>query len=345
MSRPNKIWFRKDVGWWMVTVAGKRIRLAQGRANRNLAQQKFHELAVGVAQAPEAITARVADILEAFLAWTKIHLSDETNRNYVWFGQSFAEHCGFMGVAELKPIHVTRWVDQRKWLQTTERNARRSIYRAFTWACQEGILLRNPLQGMKCPRAKVRDRVMSDAEYRTLLKNSDHDFKLLLFALKETGCRPKEARTLTWEQVQDDRWVLKQHKTAHKVHKPRVIYLSAPMRKLMPVLRSRSTGVNVFLNSRGQAWTRNAVRLRMHRLKRKLSLAPDLCSYMLRHAFGTNAILNGVDVATVAELMGHTSLEMVSKVYLHLADQHSHLTAAVEKATRSRVLSRPAPVA
>ena len=27
-ARPNKIWFRKDVGWWMVTFNGKRIRLA-----------------------------------------------------------------------------------------------------------------------------------------------------------------------------------------------------------------------------------------------------------------------------------------------------------------------------
>jgi site-specific recombinase XerD len=66
-------------------------------------------------------------------------------------------------------------------------------------------------------------------------------------------------------------------------------------------------------------------------------------SSLLRHAFGTNAILNGVDVATVAELMGHTSLEIVSRVYLHLADQHSHLTAAAEKATRTVVLSRPVP--
>ena len=37
-----------------------------------------------------------------------------------------------------------------------------------------------------------------------------------------------------------------------------------------------------------------------------------------------------------AELMGHTSLEMVSRVYLHLADQRSHLSEAVEKATRVR---------
>jgi hypothetical protein len=43
MARPNKIWFRKDVGWWMVTIDGRKLRLAQGRQNRKLAEQKFHE--------------------------------------------------------------------------------------------------------------------------------------------------------------------------------------------------------------------------------------------------------------------------------------------------------------
>jgi integrase len=344
MSRPNKIWFRKDVGWWMVTLAGEKIRLAQGKESRKAAEQKFHELMASRSQAPESPNARVADVIEAFLAWTKVHRSSETNRNYISYGQGFSEHSGYMQTSELKPIHVTRWVDENGWTQTTERNARRSIYRAFSWACEEGILTRNPLQGMKCPRAKARGRFMSDSEYRTLLKHSDLDFKTLLFALKETGCRPKEARVLRWEQVRDDRWVLEEHKTAYKVEKPRVIYLTTPMRKMMNVLRRRSTGSQVFLNSRKKPWTCNAVRLRIARLKTKLNLPDDLCAYMLRHAFGTNAILNGVDVATVAELMGHTSLEMVSRVYLHLADQHTHLNAAVDKATRPHALATPSPV-
>ena len=48
--------------------------------------------------------------------------------------------------------------------------------------------------------------------------------------------------------------------------------------------------------------------------------------------------------SVVAELMGHSSLEMVSKVYVHLADQHVHLKQAVEKispATPARASSGP----
>ena len=332
MGRANKIWYRKDVGWWMVTMGGEKIRLLRGRENKKLAEQKFHELAAVRIQAPEAPSARVADVIEAFLTWAKMHLSDETLRNYEWYGQAFSEAYGYLLVNELRPIHVTRWVDGHGWGPTTEYNARRSVRRAFSWACDQGILIANPLRAMKCPKGKTRERVLTDDEYRILLKNSRRDFKILLFALKETGCRPKEARLLTWDQVREDRWILTKHKTVHKTGKPRIIYLTKPMQKLMQLLRKESTSDYVFLNSRGEPWTVNAVRLRIKRIKDKTDLPADVCSYLLRHSFGTNAILNGVDVATVAELMGHSNLDMISKVYCHLAGEHKHLHEAVEKA-------------
>ena len=98
---------------------------------------------------------------------------------------------------------------------------------------------------------------------------------------------------------------------------------------------------HVFLNTEGEPWTKNAVRLQMTRLREKLGLADDLTAYLARHGFGTRAILNGVNPSVVAELMGHSSLEMVSKVYVHLADQHVHLKQAVEKISPST----PSPAA
>lgn len=339
MGRLNRIWFRKDIGWWMVTLGGEKIRLAQGRANKKLADQKFHELAALRHTAPDSPSARVADIIEKFLACNRPRLSAETMRNYDWYGQAFAEHSGFLLASELKGHHVTDFVSKEGWGETTQYNARRSLFRIFHWAEEEGLLPQNPLKGMKRGKPTPRNRAMKESEFRTLMKGEPKvRFKTFLFALWATGCRPKEARTLKWDQVREDRWVLREHKTAHKTKKPRIVYLNPPMQRLMAVLRRDATSEHVFLNMYGKPWTMNAVRLRMHRLKEKLGLSDDVCTYLIRHAFGTNAIVNGVDVATVAELMGHTSLEMVSSVYLHLADQHKHLQDAVAKAT-----GRPAP--
>lgn len=134
MPRPNKIWFRKDIGWWCVTFAGQKVRLAEGRENKKAAERKFHELKAIEPQAPESPAARVADIIEAFLAWAERHRSPETLRNFNWYGQMFAERWGYLQVSQLKPIHVTRWIDEKKWGQTTQRNARRSVARAFSCA-------------------------------------------------------------------------------------------------------------------------------------------------------------------------------------------------------------------
>ena len=90
MPRENKIWFWKDTGWWMVTLAGKKVRLAQGRENKKVAAQKFHELALVRAESPQSPTARVADLIESFLACNRPRLSVETMRNYDWYGQAFA---------------------------------------------------------------------------------------------------------------------------------------------------------------------------------------------------------------------------------------------------------------
>ncbi len=32
-------WFRKSTGWWMTTIGGRQVKLAEGRHNRKLAVQ------------------------------------------------------------------------------------------------------------------------------------------------------------------------------------------------------------------------------------------------------------------------------------------------------------------
>jgi integrase len=347
MPRPNKIWFRKDVGWWMVTLAGKKIRLAEGRPNKKIAERKFHELAAIRPLVTQPVAITVADIIERFLATNSKRLpsgeieNSETMRSYKWYGQAFAEYIGDLLVTELQPIHVTEFVKSKeRWGQTTQYNARRSIFRFFSWATEEGILPKNPLQKMKRLKPDPRNRAMTHDEFRKLMRGEPKTcFKTFLYALWATGCRPKEARTLKWELVKEDRWVLPKHKTSSKTKKPRVIYLTASMQKLMSVLRRNSSSEYVFLNCYGEPWTQNSVRLRIARLRKRLNLAGDVCAYLIRHAFGTNALLNGVDVVTLAELMGHTSLEMVTGVYVHLAGKHNHLQGAAELATQKQ---RPA---
>lgn len=369
MARPNKVWHRAQTGWWMVKIDGKQEKLVQGpkdEAHRQLAEERFVELRRLRRVAPQSAWARTADVVEAFLAWSRRHLAEETHRVNRYYCQLLAEHCGTVPARELRPFHVTQWITEmmspervarekarraqelelglverakqgrapKEWGPGTAHNARTAAFRVFSWAKEEGLLEANPLQGMKRPKPPTRRRAMTDAEFDMLYEHAGGPFRDFLLALRETGARPKEIRDLLWDQVQDGKWVLTKHKTAKKVGKSRVIILTARMRQLMERLKGNGH-THVFLNTEGGPWTMNAVRLQISRLRAKLGLPEDLCAYLARHGFGTRAILNGENPLVVAELMGHSSLDMVSKVYVHLADQHEHLRQAVERITPS----------
>ena len=378
MPRPTKVWFRSDIGWWMVTLAGVKTRLIKGpddAHHRQLAEEKFVELRKLERTQPHLPTARTADLIDAYLAWSRTHLSADTHRVNRYYGQSFAEHCGIVAARDIKPFHVTKWIhtmadpvrverekarrkaeleagavtrkdqggEPRVWGESTAHNARVAAFRVFSWARDEGVLAENPLAGMKRPKPAARRRAMTEDEFQKLHAAAGGPFADYLFALRETGARPNEARELMWEHVRPDRWVLTKHKTSRKVHKDRVVILTDAMQAMMARLRGGGVG-HVFLNTEGKPWTKNAVRLQMTRLREKLGLADDLTAYLARHGFGTRAILNGVNPAVVAELMGHSSLEMVAKVYVHLPGAHlKQAVEAISPATPARVSPGPVP--
>lgn len=333
MPRTPRPWFRKDLGYWMVILNGERIRLAKGRENRKQAEQAFHELMATRAVDPEATDARVADFIEAFLQDVQVNRSAETLRGHRFYCQSFAEACGYLAAREIKPRDVSKWLAAKTtWGPTTKYNARRSVFRAFSWAVAEGIIAKNPLAGMPKKQPKTNERALTRDEYRSLIAGSHGPLRIFLWALRQTGARPKELRDLTWEQVKETRLVLSKHKTGDETHAPRVIHLTTSMQRLMKYLRARSTSSHVFVNTRRQPWSRNGVVHAVARVKRRQKLATDVSAYMLRHTFGTEAIVNDVNPMMLAELMGHRSLDMVSRVYVHLADKTTHLQAQAEKA-------------
>jgi len=54
---------------------------------------------------------RGVNIIDGSSSWSKIHRADETNRNHLWYSQKSSEHIGYSPVRELRPHHMTVWVD------------------------------------------------------------------------------------------------------------------------------------------------------------------------------------------------------------------------------------------
>lgn len=52
----------------------------------------------------------------------------------------------------------------------------------------------------------------------------------------------------------------------------------------------------------------------------------------MRHSYATQALVNGVDAAHVAELLGHVGTKMLLQHYAHLAANVQHMRDAATKA-------------
>jgi site-specific recombinase XerD len=93
----------------------------------------------------------------------------------------------------------------------------------------------------------------------------------------------------------------------------------------------RRVRVDGVLTERG--FTKNGVRCRFRELRKKLPHLKGVISYTARHSFATQALVNGVGIAQVAELLGHVDTSMVSQHYAHLAGNVQHLREMASKAT------------
>ncbi|MFC1926827.1 tyrosine-type recombinase/integrase [Chloroflexota bacterium] len=84
---------------------------------------------------------------------------------------------------------------------------------------------------------------------------------------------------------------------------------------------ARHLGIeNVFLSSSGLPLTDNSVKLTFARLSKR-SGVKRLHAHLCRHTFATRFLMNGGDVFTLQQILGHSTLEMVRR-YVNLVSSH-----------------------
>jgi len=341
--RTPKPFYRRFNDTWYVQIGKKQIPLVKGENNETAAYQRYFQVMseqpIGLMPDPLP-NATVAAVCDLFLEWCTKHVVSRSRDFYDKYLQDFCAHVGRIQVSDLKPYHVTKWLDLHSGWKGSRRCAVIAVKRAFNWACSEGLLGDNPLKSLKKPPAASRERVLSAAERQAIFDNypKKDPFRDFLVALQETGARPGEVATVTAEQVDLTAgiWELKKHKTAGKTKRSRIIILTPVMVELSRRLVAKYPEGPLFRNRRGKSWSTNTIRCRFRRIRKKLKLGGDVVSYLYRHSFCTDALENGVGVVQVAELLGHVNTNMVMKHYQHLRERREHLRQAAVMATRTR---------
>jgi integrase len=350
MPRGNpEPWLRQGRGYF-VTLDGVQHNLRT--ADKAEAYKRWHLLMAQRGHAPRRLDDDpfVVDLLALFCDWAEHQLAPAS---YVWYRNYLRDLVKRLDqslkASRFKPYDVTKWLDDNpQWGASGRRGAITAVKRAFSWAEQQGLIDRSPVAHLRRPAAARRTTTLTADQRRLIFESaSDQAFRDLLFAAELTGVRPQEIRRVEARHFDEGKgtWLfsVEENKTGDKTGRPRVVFLPPPVVDLCRRLAQEHPAGPLFRNSRARPWTADTIRLRFKRLRKRLAgqLPSDLCMYLYRHTFATDALENGLNPVTVAELLGHADASTLSRVYQHLADRHDHMRDAAARATAGSA-SRPA---
>ncbi len=340
MPRQARPWYWEYKKAWYVKLNGKQIRLHEDKKE---ADKAYFRLMADSGHLPPVKEPKLRNLFDDFLDHTRQTVKSETWEWYRVFVQDFADQFPALKANAVTETHVQKWLKlerKRRWGATTQRSAITILKAAFNWAVKSRRLQENPIRHMAKPAATRRDRIPSPEEraYITGLFPVGDPFHDFLTAMEESGARPGEIMRLTAADVNlaEGVAVLYEHKVREKTGKSRTIYLTAKLGGMLESLIRRHPQGELFRNEDGNPWNRQAVNCRFRRKKNRKTdpIDKSVVAYLWRHGWTTDALENGVPIATVAELLGHQGTAIVSAHYSHLGERKEHLKNAMEQATK-----------
>ncbi|MBM6817072.1 site-specific tyrosine recombinase XerD [Olsenella uli] len=265
------------------------------------------------------------------------NLSPNTVRSYRCDLASFASWARRAGVDPLSATHR----ELRGYLAELSRagysprtvNRRLSALRGlYRWLAREGVCDASAAAALASPKAgRPLPHAMSDAEVGALLATCDAGTpeglrdRAALETLYATGARASEAAGL---RLGDVDLAGRQARLFGKGSKERIVplydeaarWLGRWLREGRPTLAARSRRATdaLFLSSRGNPLSADALRGLFERHVALAGLDPALTPHAMRHTFATELLSGGADLRSVQELLGHESLS-TTQVYTHLS--------------------------
>jgi len=197
----------------------------------------------------------------------------------------------------------------------------------FTVAVRNKHMPSNPIAGVTVrPEPSGRIRFLSDAEEKKLRKQIRRDFpeRVAEFDLAlATGMRRAEEFNLTWAGVDlEQKNLLVMGKGSRgRGPKRRFVPINEQAGKALRALYKISNGSPYVCPRKKREGQRDFSKWFEETVK--TAGIPDLHWHDLRHTFASRLVMGGVDIRTVGELLGHSSIQTTMR-YAHLSQEHRH---------------------
>src|SRR3972149_1045991 len=272
--------------------------------------------------------------------------SQLTIRNYDHYLKRFLGFAGDINPKDINQelvrkyrVFLARWVDEQtgKPLKKVTQNYFVIALRAFL-----RYLAKNDVKTLAAEKIELGDqdprpiKVLDTEQLQRLLAAPDISTpeglrdKAILETLFSTGLRVSELQKLNRDKINLSRL---EFGIVGKGGKERVVFISDSAANWIDrYLRTRADRYNpLFIRySQGEDPTRGGEKMRLsvrsierilEKYVRKAQLPIKASPHTLRHSFATDLLINGADIRSVQEMLGHANIS-TTQIYTHITNRH-----------------------
>jgi integrase len=351
--------YKRDKVWWFGFVhAGQRVQKSTNQGNKNVARSMelaFHTALVkgevGITEKKQIPTFKAA--MTDFLKWSeKEHAAKPaTHRRHQISSVALLKHFKDVALDQIRPDEVERFKSARlgqfktvrgknnKRRQTDSKiqpatvNRELACLRAlFNHVIKADVPVKNPISKTAAKTLQEHNeqtRVLSYDEQRKYLAHATPMLRDVATLMLETGMRPEEVYRIqpTDIELAADRLHVRRGKT--KAAKRRIRLTKAAKFILKRLNEECKDQQRPYLFPHADDPTQPVPKMNSaHDRAVKSSKVAPFRLYDLRHTWATRASEAGVDLVTLAAMLGHSKINMVLR-YAH--PTQAHQTAAMKK--------------
>ena len=328
--------FQRGKAWWIdYSYKGKRTRRSLKTTSKKVAELASKSIDVQIAKeelnlsAPRKVS--FATFCERFLSWYKVQNSKNSYQDYENLFNStiipyFKDY--YLNDISTELIENYKIFRRMKIKPATVNKELTALRHLFKKAMQWEYALKNPLTNVrKLKVSQTKFRFLTLDEIDMLLERSSEYVRPIILTAIHSGLRKSELFKLEWSDIDFERGILSvtaKGERHTKNYKNREIPMTDQLIACLKNLKVRNNWV--FCKEDGQPYSGD-IRKSLASAAKRAGIA-RFNLHNLRHTFASHLVMEGIDLPTVQELMGHSSIT-TTMIYAHLAPEH--LKKAIER--------------
>lgn len=329
--RRGKIW------WYSFEFEGRRIQESSGLTNRTAALRTEAKRKADLLDRRAGFTRRklppkFEEFVSVFLVWSKQQHRPKTYELHDNNCKSLKRYFEGKWLDEITPGMVEDFklarVQEKRWGEEKERaisgvtvnRALATLRLLFNYAERCGYQVPNPVKGVEFYKEPRHIRVISLEEEIAYFAAASQPLKDISRIILETGMRPDEVFRIEFTNVD-----FSQRSIFNTFGKTPAARRKLTMtNEVYSVLKRRAVSDKSRYAFPSPASPDRPI-ARVHKAHYgavdRAGIKPRFILYDLRHTYASRAVMAGVDLPTLAALLGHTNIQM-SMRYVHPAEEH-----------------------